>query len=584
VTTRRAVLTFVLFGLFGLICTVASSALVAAPLTVASSGGDPFGYPEFVGFARSGETTVEFVSSSGVFVYNRPSGGSFSGGQIATGDRASMAEDGDGAAVIAYRESSTSVKVAYRANAGAAFSTATTYPASNVGPVAAGIDSHGNAVVAWSDGGIHYAGSNGATFSPAALAPLGASPTFEGKGSNPQQDHGPRAFRDDAGNIALVYRDGNHATLAHRSPAGVWNSVTLPGGTDSDDISSDADPTTGHLIIGYPAAGRFRAFVGSTASTSGAVRVNELESSSDISSVAVRPGGNEDLALWADDANKLRSASCLEDYAPAEIASKAGGGASAAVTSGSEQLAFYAGTAFDIGSRAPNGKWSTEHHSVGNFGTVAFGAGYRGEALTVFVDFPEDTAVKGISYSGPAKPQATCTSGPAPSLGSRVIAGRVSGTVLVHRPGAAAFTPLTGASAIPVGSTVDTTAGTVKLTQATTAHRRQAADFDGGVFRVTQSRRTGASTLTLTQRPTGCGAATARAARKVTRQLFGNGHGHFITRGHYGSATVRGTKWLTEERCDGTFFHVYRGVVKITDLVRHRSFSLRAGHSALVHR
>ena len=50
------------------------------------------------------------------------------------------------------------------------------------------------------------------------------------------------------------------------------------------------------------------------------------------------------------------------------------------------------------------------------------------------------------------------------------------------------------------------------------------------------------------------------------RKLWGSGKGNFRTEGNNGSATVRGTIWLTEDRCDGsTFFKVRRGVVTIRD-------------------
>jgi hypothetical protein len=46
-------------------------------------------------------------------------------------------------------------------------------------------------------------------------------------------------------------------------------------------------------------------------------------------------------------------------------------------------------------------------------------------------------------------------------------------------------------------------------------------------------------------------------------------HGRFRTRGRYSAATVRGTVWDTTDRCDGTLTAVHRGVVMVTDFVRH---------------
>ena len=43
------------------------------------------------------------------------------------------------------------------------------------------------------------------------------------------------------------------------------------------------------------------------------------------------------------------------------------------------------------------------------------------------------------------------------------------------------------------------------------------------------------------------------------RHLWGDGKGDFQTRGRGAAATVRGTIWLTEDRCDGTLVRVRRG-------------------------
>ena len=51
-----------------------------------------------------------------------------------------------------------------------------------------------------------------------------------------------------------------------------------------------------------------------------------------------------------------------------------------------------------------------------------------------------------------------------------------------------------------------------------------------------------------------------------TRRLWGRDRGgRFRTRGRHGSATVRGTRWLTEDRCDGTLFKVTEGAIDVRD-------------------
>ncbi len=64
-------------------------------------------------------------------------------------------------------------------------------------------------------------------------------------------------------------------------------------------------------------------------------------------------------------------------------------------------------------------------------------------------------------------------------------------------------------------------------------------------------------------------------------RLFGNGKGRFRTTGRHSAATVRGTIWLTEERCDGTLTRVTRGIVSVRDFARKKTISVRAGNSYL---
>jgi len=79
-------------------------------------------------------------------------------------------------------------------------------------------------------------------------------------------------------------------------------------------------------------------------------------------------------------------------------------------------------------------------------------------------------------------------------------------------------------------------------------------------------------------------ASAARDAGSTVRRLWGNGRGRFRTRGRYGAATVRGTKWLTRDQCNGTFVKVVRGKVDVTDLVRPKRKPVRvtAGEKVLI--
>jgi ferric-dicitrate binding protein FerR (iron transport regulator) len=57
--------------------------------------------------------------------------------------------------------------------------------------------------------------------------------------------------------------------------------------------------------------------------------------------------------------------------------------------------------------------------------------------------------------------------------------------------------------------------------------------------------------------------------------------GLYRTRGRHSAATVRGTKWLTADRCDGTLTKVKRGKVVVRDFRRKKSVALKAGQSYL---
>jgi hypothetical protein len=183
----------------------------------------------------------------------------------------------------------------------------------------------------------------------------------------------------------------------------------------------------------------------------------------------------------------------------------------------------------------------------------------------------------------------------------------VRGRVYVSLPGNAAFAslsvpglkgrrfvPLTTARQIPMGSLLDTRRGTVRITTArnATSTKLQSGEFLSGVFQVLQSRRASARGLTdLTLkgssfrscRPTARAKRTAVSAlsRRVVRRLRSNATGRFRTRGRYSAATVRGTRWDTIDRCDGTLTRVTRGVVVVRDTRKRRNITVRAGKSYL---
>ena len=171
---------------------------------------------------------------------------------------------------------------------------------------------------------------------------------------------------------------------------------------------------------------------------------------------------------------------------------------------------------------------------------------------------------------------------PPPVAGKNVNAFPASGTVKVKLRGKKGFTVLGAGEQIPVGTTVDVTRGRVTLVAAGDAQ----SDFYAGVFKLSQTK--GAkplTTLTLVQK-LACGKAgkaNASAKKKRTRRLWGDGKGRFRTKGRHSAATVVGTKWLVEDRCDSTLTRVARGKVSVRDFVKKKTVLVKAGKKYVAH-
>jgi hypothetical protein len=186
----------------------------------------------------------------------------------------------------------------------------------------------------------------------------------------------------------------------------------------------------------------------------------------------------------------------------------------------------------------------------------------------------------------------------------------VAGTVFVKLPRGAklsrdasasstkgqGFIPLTEARQIPVGSVLDTSRGTVGITAASTTHgKTYTADVSAGLFELLQDRTqkglTDFSLMdTVSQRAvcasvgkgTKASAARKTASSTVLGLLRSSDHGgRFATRGHYSSATVRGTQYSVADTCAGTLTTVQRGSVVVDYFRRHKNVVVNAGHAFL---
>lgn len=191
---------------------------------------------------------------------------------------------------------------------------------------------------------------------------------------------------------------------------------------------------------------------------------------------------------------------------------------------------------------------------------------------------------------------------PPPVLYQSADVGVLSGTVLYKPPAHTAlaglahaskatkgqgFIPLIQPRQIPVGSTLDTTHGAVRVRTATTTPGVvQVGDFFSGQFMLLQRRsQRGLVDLNLTggraRTASTCASvgkkASAALSKRALRLLTANVRGRFRSRGHYSAATVRGTEWQTVDRCDGTLTRVLRGTVVVRDVRRRKNIIITAG-------
>jgi hypothetical protein len=231
-------------------------------------------------------------------------------------------------------------------------------------------------------------------------------------------------------------------------------------------------------------------------------------------------------------------------------------------------------------------------HSVG--GDVTFTTGGSTPAANPPVPVPGSGAGAGSGSgadqsSGQGSASMPVIAPPAPpELGETLGVAPQGGSVLVRVPGSTRAVALTGEASIPVGSVVDARKGSVDLSSALPGDHTQTGTFHGGLFEVRQPAGARGMTELVLRGPlptcTGAGGARAAAAsaKRPPRALWGrDDHGRFRTRGSNSVATVRGTAWYVEDRCDGTLTRVSKGSVSVRDLRRERTVIVNAGKSYL---
>jgi hypothetical protein len=183
----------------------------------------------------------------------------------------------------------------------------------------------------------------------------------------------------------------------------------------------------------------------------------------------------------------------------------------------------------------------------------------------------------------------TPASEPTPSdaeQGEAVVVQAESGTVTVMQEGTDQYAELADGAAVPVGSLVDATEGTVRLTSEA-GDDTQTVLVRDGKFEVRQSNDgSGVTDLVLRGGDFSvCGRAQAAGStppRRPRRSLWARDRGgKFRTRGLNSVATVRGTTWRTTDTCRGTTTSVTSGSVLVRELRTGRRAVVRKGQRYL---
>ena len=175
-----------------------------------------------------------------------------------------------------------------------------------------------------------------------------------------------------------------------------------------------------------------------------------------------------------------------------------------------------------------------------------------------------------------------------PTLNDTFLLSSLSGTILYHTP-SGRYVTLHGTVELPLGSVVDATNGHAVVTVDIDGNGNlQQAELWEGKFGVFQVGKPAVAELRLAGGDySACvGAAKKKKARRSAstsvRHLWASAKGRFRTKGRYASATIRGTKWLTEDLCLATRITVAEGLVGVLDFRRKRVTTVAAGHSLTV--
>jgi hypothetical protein len=189
---------------------------------------------------------------------------------------------------------------------------------------------------------------------------------------------------------------------------------------------------------------------------------------------------------------------------------------------------------------------------------------------------------------------------PPPVQGKRAVSKKVSGHVTVRRAGKKTFVDLATGASVPNGSEINATNGAVVLVVLQQG-KRHTVSIAGGEFIFIQNPHTGRVVFKLALALTGCpavpGASGERAGASAVRRrkppkrhgprrrkiTVSDSGGNFGTLGQYAATSTEGTRWRTADSCGSSTVTVYRGRVRVTNLVTGRLITLTVGQHYTAH-
>jgi hypothetical protein len=188
---------------------------------------------------------------------------------------------------------------------------------------------------------------------------------------------------------------------------------------------------------------------------------------------------------------------------------------------------------------------------------------------------------------------------PPPVQGKRAVSKKVSGHVTVRRAGKTTFVDLASGASVPNGSEINATNGTVVLVVLQQG-KRYTVSIAGGEFIFTQNPHTGKVVFKLALVLTGClqarvsgeraGASAVRRRKPPKRRgprrrkiTVSDSGGNFGTLGQYAATSTEGTRWRTADSCGSSTVTVYRGRVRVRNLVTGRLITLTVGQHYTAH-